>query len=110
MVKSRQITPDEIPQKLLEDITVISEHAYRSFLSAMKPDDVTIRDVFTMAFTSGVMNAYIMNPYFKCSDNNCDGDCDNCDVTKFIPIHHLAKCINDEHTPADDENIPEHFD
>lgn len=111
-VSAKKMDNTELPEGFMNDVSNIALHAYNEFKTSFDMDSHTIQDIFCMAFISGVINSNLYNRHFKCIENQCDSDCDNCDVTRFIKIHELSMAIDKLYNESDCENnkTPEKFD
>lgn len=103
-IVNKNLNGCELPQGLINDAINIATHAYNEFRPSFDMDSHTIQDVFIVAFISGLINANAYNVNFKCIENKCDSDCDNCDVTKFIKIHELSKEVTNLYQQVSKKN------
>lgn len=103
-VQIKNVTQNNIPESLKNDIESVAGYAYNHFLNTMKIDELTIRDIFYMAFSSGMINILNCDARFECIDGNCNGKCDKCEIARHIPLHSLASRIRSLTEATDTES------
>lgn len=102
-IEIKNVNQNNIPESLKNDIESVAEYAYAHFLNTMNIDKLTIRDIFYMAFSSGMINILNCDARFECIDGGCNGKCDKCEIARHIPLHSLASRIRSL-SESDDTN------